>query len=147
MGISRHTIIVNASKRRVNPLPALAHGTSTKRTPCSGQSTLGTRASSSLRYWKKSKCLHLFTTVSWVGPQVPHSGHANRWPGLKSSFRRSSGGAPSKLQLFTLHPSPSPSAIVKSTSGVIDPHSYPTTHPLLNPSTHSIQRGARNYNN
>ncbi len=107
---------MTASIIRVNPLPGLAQETSANRTPCSGQSTRGTRAINSVLHCQKFTCLHRFSTVSCAGEGRPHSGQGNRWPSRKSSRLFQVGSAGESSLRVTFHSGPNCKAIANAYS-------------------------------
>ena len=79
----------------------------------------GTLATSSQRYWKKFKCRQRLSMVSCTPHKALQSGHSKCSPGRCSIRNSKRLGSPSKRHWATRHCLPSPSAAVKSSSGVI----------------------------
>ena len=76
-------------------------------------------ATSSHRYWKKFICRQRLSIVSWTPHEALQTGHSKCSPGTCSSRNSKRFGSPSKRHSATRHCRPSPSAAVKSSSGVI----------------------------
>lgn len=122
-GIAAARVSTKASKLNVNPLPGRAHGTATGCTPQRGHATRGTRATSSVRYWKKLRWRQRRSSVSWAGQSVrSHVGQGKRPPRRKSIAMVSCSA--SRSTWATYQGAARPRAAAKS-SGVSIPAPYP----------------------
>jgi len=79
----------------------------------------GTLATNSQRYWKKFKCRQRLSMVSCTPHKALQCGHSKCSPGTCSRRSSSRFGSPSKRHWLTRHCGESPSAALKSSSGVI----------------------------
>ena len=128
----------------MNPLPPLAQGTATRRTPHLLQRIRGTRAVRYASCWKKFKCRQVFSSVSYAWTPDCHSRHTKVLPRGKSNLMSSRFCSGSNSTADTLHGGVNPRANWKRSMSLIMHGDLPPNGYSPQGGTHTKQRGTKN---